>query len=95
VAEQAERIIDKLELKEPDSVRELDNFAEVLVKTEKVGARAYGIDSEQCRPVINIGVLAGGGEYEPIVDRGGSPGTLVEPIEGTSTPTCADDCAAS
>src|SRR6516162_5890558 len=88
VAEHAERIIDKLELKEPESIHELDHFAEVLVKTEKVGARAYGIDSEEARPVINIGVLAGGGEYEPIVDRGGSPGTLVEPIEGTSTPTC-------
>ena len=38
VAEQAERIIDKLELKEPESIHELDHFAEVLVKTEKVGA---------------------------------------------------------
>jgi hypothetical protein len=64
VAEQAERIIDKLEVKEPDSIRELDNFAEVLVKTEKVGARAYGIDSERPQPIINIGVLSRGGEYE-------------------------------
>ena len=65
VAEQAERIIDKLELKEPESIHELDHFAEVLVKTEKVGARAYGIDSEEARPVINIGVLSGGGaDYE-------------------------------
>jgi hypothetical protein len=38
VAEQAERIIDKLELKEPESIHELDHFAEVLVKIEKVGA---------------------------------------------------------
>ena len=37
-AEQAERIIDKLELKEPKSIHELDHFAEVLVKTERVGA---------------------------------------------------------
>jgi hypothetical protein len=59
VAEQAERIIDKLEVKEPDSIRELDSFAEVLVKTEKVGARAYGIDSEGPRPVINIEMLTG------------------------------------
>jgi hypothetical protein len=81
VAEQAERIIDKLESKDPDSIHELDHFAEVLVKTEKVGARAYGIDSEESRPIINIGVLTGGDEYEPIVDRAGSPGTLVEPIE--------------
>jgi hypothetical protein len=67
VAEQAERIIDKLEVKEPDSIRELDSFAEVLVKTEKVGARAYGIDSEESRPVINIGVLSGGGaDYEVV-----------------------------
>jgi hypothetical protein len=80
VAQQAERIIDKLEAKDPDSIHELDHFAEVLVKTEKVGARAYGIDSEESRPVINIGVLTGGGEYEPIVDRAGSLGTAVEPI---------------
>jgi hypothetical protein len=66
VAEQAERIIDKLEAKEPDSIRELDGFAEVLVKTEKVGARAYGIDSEESRPCINIAVLGSGKEYEPI-----------------------------
>jgi hypothetical protein len=67
VAEQAERIIDKLEVKEPESVRELDNFAEVLVKTEKVGARAYGIDSEESRPIINIGVLSGGSaDYEVV-----------------------------
>jgi hypothetical protein len=81
VAEQAERIIDRLEAKDPDSMHELDHFAEVLVKTEKVGARAYGIDSEESRPVINIGVLTGGGEYEPIVDRAGSPEAAVEPIE--------------
>ena len=61
VAEQAERIIDKLERKEPESIRELDGFAEVLVKTEKVGARAYGIDSEEPRPVINIEMLSGSG----------------------------------
>jgi hypothetical protein len=68
VAEQAERIIDKLEVKDPDSMRELDNFAEVLVKTEKVGARAYGIDSEESRPVINIGVLSDsdGFQYETL-----------------------------
>jgi hypothetical protein len=65
VAEQAERLIDKLEAKDPDSIRELDSFAEVLVKTEKVGARAYGIDSEGPQPIVNIGVLSGGGaEYE-------------------------------
>jgi hypothetical protein len=61
VAEQAERIIDKLEMKEPDSMRVLDNFAEVLAKTEKVGARAYGIDSDGPRPVINIELLSGAG----------------------------------
>jgi hypothetical protein len=65
VAEQAERIIDKLESKEPESMRELDSFAEVLGKTEKVGARAYGIDSES-GPCINIAVLGSGNEYEPI-----------------------------
>jgi hypothetical protein len=42
VAAQAERIIDKLEVKDPDSMLELGNFAEVSIKTEKVGARAYG-----------------------------------------------------
>jgi hypothetical protein len=31
--------------------------------------------------VINIGVLTGGSEYEPIVDRAGSPKTPVKPIE--------------
>ena len=67
VAEQAERIIDKLEAKDPDSIRELDGFAEMLVKTEKVGARAYGIDSEESRPCINIAVLGSGNEYEPIL----------------------------
>jgi hypothetical protein len=67
VAQQAERIIDKLEAKDPDSIRELDGFAEVLVKTEKVGARAYGIDSEESRPCINIAVLGSGNEYEPIL----------------------------
>jgi hypothetical protein len=61
VAEQAERIIDKLEARDPESIRELDSFAEVLVKTEKVGARAYGIDSEEPRPVINIEMLSGSG----------------------------------
>jgi hypothetical protein len=59
VAEQAERIIDRLEAKDPESIRELDSFAEVLVKTEKVGARAYGIDSSESRPVINIEMLSG------------------------------------
>src|SRR6516165_6133890 len=58
VAEQAERIIDKLKRKEPESIRELDSCAEVLVKTEKVGARAYGIDSEGPRPIINIEMLS-------------------------------------
>jgi hypothetical protein len=72
VAEQAERIIDKLEAKDPDSIRDLDNFAEVLVKTEKVGARAYGIDSEGPRPVINIEMLSGLGPlYE--IETAGSP----------------------
>jgi hypothetical protein len=72
VAEQAERIIDKLEMRNPDSMRELDSFAEVLVKTEKVGARAYGIDSEGPRPVINIEMLSGSGPlYE--IETPGSP----------------------
>jgi len=44
VAEQAERIIDKLEIKDPESICELDSLAEVLVKTEKVGAREYRIE---------------------------------------------------
>jgi hypothetical protein len=81
VAEQAERIIDKLEVKDPESIRELDSFAEVLVKTEKVGARAYGIDSQESQPCINIAVLGSGSEYEPIGDCNNSPGTAVEPIE--------------
>jgi hypothetical protein len=72
VAEQAERIIDKLEGKDPDSIRELDGFAEVLVKAEKVGARAYGIDSDEPRPVINIEMLSGPGPlYE--IETAGSP----------------------
>jgi hypothetical protein len=71
VAEQAERIIDRLEAKDPESIRELDGFAEILCKTEKVGARAYGIDSEGPQPCINIAVLGSGKEYEPILpDRG-------------------------
>jgi hypothetical protein len=77
VAEQAERIIDKLEVKEPDSMRELDNFAEVLVKTEKVGARAYGIDSEESRPVIKIGVLSGGSDDYELVTPDPLPPTRV------------------
>jgi hypothetical protein len=69
VAEQAERIIDKLEVKDPESIRELDGFAEVLVKTEKVGARAYGIDSEGPRPIINIEMLSGS-EPPYVLDSG-------------------------
>jgi hypothetical protein len=70
VAEQAERIIDKLEVKDPESIRELDGFAEILVKTEKVGARAYGIDSEGPRPVINIELLSGSGPLYEMMPTG-------------------------
>jgi len=67
IAEQAEKVLDKLENHEPDSLRGADLFSEVLTKVEKVGARAYGIDSEESRPCINIAVLGSGNEYEPIL----------------------------
>jgi hypothetical protein len=44
---------------------------------------AYGIDSEESRPVINIGVLIGGDEYEPIMNRVAPPG----PRSSRSRPT--------
>lgn len=52
-----------LEESPPKNVGECDRFAEALTKVERIGARTYGYDRETDRPVINIGVLSGSGEY--------------------------------
>jgi hypothetical protein len=59
-----EKALAVLENNEPTNVSEVDRFAEALTKVERVGARTYGYDREAERPIINIGVLAGGNEYE-------------------------------
>jgi hypothetical protein len=53
-----------LEKQPPTNVGEVDRFAEALTKVERIGARTYGYDRETDRPVINIGVLTQGAEYE-------------------------------
>jgi hypothetical protein len=53
-----------LEKTPPTNVGEVDRFAEALTKVERIGARTYGYDRETERPVINIGVLTSGAEYE-------------------------------
>src|ERR1700746_1312037 len=53
-----------LEKQSPTNVGEVDRFAEALTKVERIGARTYGYDRETDRPVINIGVLTQGAEYE-------------------------------
>jgi hypothetical protein len=59
-----EKALKVLEQNEPTNVGEVDRFADALTKVERVGARTYGYDRESERPVINIGVLSGGNEYE-------------------------------
>jgi hypothetical protein len=59
-----EKALSVLEKQPPTNVGEVDRFAEALTKVERIGARTYGYDREAERPVINIGVLTPGSEYD-------------------------------
>lgn len=66
VIAQADKTLGVLEKANPSSVHEADRFAEALTKVERIGARAYGYDREGDRPIINIGILGSGSEYDPV-----------------------------
>lgn len=59
-----EKALKVLERTPPENVAEVDRFAEALTKVERIGARTYGYDRESDRPVVNIGVLTSGAEYD-------------------------------
>lgn len=59
-----EKSLSVLEKSLPTSVGEVDRFAEALTKVERIGARTYGYDKESEHPIINIGVLTSGAEYD-------------------------------
>ena len=63
---QADKALQTLEKANPSNVYETDRFAEALTKVERIGARAYGYDREGSQPVINIGILGTGTEYDSI-----------------------------
>lgn len=65
VISQADKALQTLEKANLNNVFETDRFAEALTKVERIGARAYGYDHEGEHPVINIGILGSGQEYEP------------------------------
>lgn len=64
VIEQADKALSTLEKAAVNNVYETDRFAEALTKVERIGARAYGYDREAEHPIINIGILGSGAEYE-------------------------------
>ena len=66
VINQANRALKTLEKATINNVFETDRFAEALTKVERIGARAYGYDREGDHPIINIGILGSGSEYDPI-----------------------------
>jgi hypothetical protein len=59
-----EKALEVLEASPPTNVGEADRFAEALTKVERIGARGYGYDREQDRPVVNIGVLTSGASHD-------------------------------
>jgi hypothetical protein len=65
VISQADKALTALENSVMNNVYETDRFAEALTKVERIGARAYGYDKEGDHPIINIGILGSGAEYEP------------------------------
>lgn len=65
VISQADKALSTLEKSVMNNVYECDRFAEALTKVERIGARAYGYDRESEHPIINIGILGSGQEYEP------------------------------
>jgi hypothetical protein len=64
VINQADKALTALENSVMNNVYETDRFAEALTKVERIGARAYGYDHESDHPIINIGILGSGAEYE-------------------------------
>lgn len=64
VISQADKALQTLEKANLNNVFETDRFAEALTKVERIGARAYGYDHEGEHPIINIGILGSGQEYE-------------------------------
>jgi hypothetical protein len=66
VIAQADKALVTLEKSVVSTVYETDRFAEALTKVERIGARAYGYDRESDHPIINIGILGSGSEYDPI-----------------------------
>jgi hypothetical protein len=65
VVAQADKALSTLEKATISNVFETDRFAEALTKVERIGARAYGYDREGDHPIVNIGILGSGAEYEP------------------------------
>jgi len=66
VITQANKALSVLEKATPSNVFETDRFADALTKVERIGARAYGYDREGQQPVINIGILGTGSEYDAV-----------------------------
>ena len=66
VISQADKALATLEKAVVNNVFETDRFAEALTKVERIGARAYGYDRESDHPIINIGILGSGSEYDPL-----------------------------
>lgn len=64
IINQADKALTTLENAVVNNVYETDRFAEALTKIERIGARAYGYDRESEHPIINIGILGSGAEYE-------------------------------
>lgn len=64
IISQADKALTTLENAVVNNVYETDRFAEALTKIERIGARAYGYDRESEHPIINIGILGSGAEYE-------------------------------
>lgn len=63
---QADKALSTLEKAVVSNVFETDRFAEALTKVERIGARAFGYDREGDHPIVNIGILGSGSEYDPI-----------------------------
>jgi hypothetical protein len=63
---QADKALSTLEKTVVNNVFETDRFAEALTKVERIGARAYGYDRESDHPIVNIGILGSGSEYDSI-----------------------------
>jgi hypothetical protein len=66
VIAQADKALTTLEKAVVSNIFETDRFAEALTKVERIGARAYGYDREGDHPIVNIGILGSGSEYDII-----------------------------